>query len=198
MIETPDTGREDAEMHQDGAGVSAADVMAWFVREVLPLEVILTQFLRQNRRNKSDVEDLRQEVYLRVCEAANKGLPENTKPFVFATARNLVIDRVRNEQVVPIEVVSDLDEMKIASDTLGPERAVIARDELRRLQAAIEALPPRCREVVILGRVEGLTGQEIATRLGITHQTVSEHLANGIKALAETLHGESLTLRRKM
>jgi RNA polymerase sigma factor (sigma-70 family) len=198
MIETPDTGREGAELHPPGASVSAAEVMAWFVREVLPLEVILTHFLRQNRKNKSDVEDLRQEVYLRVCEAANKGIPENTKPFVFTTARNLLIDRVRKEQIVPIEVVSDLDEMKITNDTIGPERTAIARDELRRLQAAIDSLPPRCREVVILGRVEGLTGQEIAARLGVTHQTVSEHLANGIKALAETLHGEQLTLRRKM
>jgi RNA polymerase sigma factor (sigma-70 family) len=197
MIETPDTGRDDAELHPPDASVGAADVMAWFVREVLPLEAILTHFLRQNWRNQSDVEDLRQEVYLRICEAANKELPEVTKPFVFTTARNLLINLVKKEQVVPIEAVSDLDEMRIATDALGPERTVIARDELRRLQAAIEELSPRCRDVIFLGRVEGLTGQEIATRLGITQQTVSEHLANGIKALAETLHGEPVPLRRK-
>jgi RNA polymerase sigma factor (sigma-70 family) len=196
MIETPDTRRDDSGLHPSGAGVSAADVMAWFVGEVLPLEAILTHFLRQNWRNTSEVEDLRQEVYLRICQAASKELPDVAKPFVFMTARNLLIDRVRKEQVVPIEAVSDLDDMK-GSDVLAPERAVIARDELRRLQAAIENLPPRCREVIVLGRVEGLTGQEIAARLGITHQTVSEHLRNGIKALAEMLHGEPAKPRRK-
>ncbi len=45
---------------------------AWFVREVLPLEATLVQFLRKASRNESDVEDLRQEVYMRLFETAKK------------------------------------------------------------------------------------------------------------------------------
>jgi RNA polymerase sigma-70 factor (ECF subfamily) len=186
MIETPDTNRDKG----GSSDADASDVMAWFVREVLPLEAILMHFLRQNWRNQADIEDLRQDVYVQVSEAALRELPGVAKPFVLATARNLLINRVRREQIVPIDAVSDLDEMAFAAEAPGPERAAIARDELRRLQAAIDELPPRCREVIVLGRVEGLNGREIAERLGITHQTVSEHLANGIKALAEILHDE--------
>ena len=83
------------------------------------------------------------------------------KPFVFATARNLLIDRVRREQVVPIEAVADLDALDIAIDAPGPDRNAMARDELRRLHAALDQLPPRCREVVVK-RIEGLTRREIA------------------------------------
>jgi RNA polymerase sigma factor (sigma-70 family) len=198
MAETPEKGRNGAELHPTGASVSAADVMDWFVREVLPLEAILMHFLRQNWRNQADIEDLRQEVYVRICEAAQKELPALAKPFVLMTARNLLINRVRREHVVPIEAVSDLDDLAFAADAPGPERSTIARDELRRLQAAIDALPPRCREAVVLGRMEGLAGREIAARMGVSQQTVSEHLANGIKALAEALHGDTAALRRKM
>lgn len=79
----------------------------WFMREVLPLEATLVQFLRQNWRNWSDIADLRQEVYMRVYEAAQKKIPEQTRAFVLTTARNIVIDRVRQERVIPIEMVID-------------------------------------------------------------------------------------------
>jgi RNA polymerase sigma-70 factor (ECF subfamily) len=62
---------------------------------------------------------------------------------------------------------------------------------LRRLQAALDRLPPRCREVVVLRRIEGLSRPEIALRMGISTDTVSEHLAHGMFVLAELLYGEN-------
>jgi RNA polymerase sigma factor (sigma-70 family) len=190
MVEIQDTGRENAGTPRLGEGMSAAELMIWFAREVLPMEPMLMHFLRSNWRNKDDIDDLRQDVYLRVCEAAQKKVPDQVKPFVLATARNLLIDRARRERVVPIEAIADPDAMAMVLDAPSPESAVIARDELRRLQAAIDDLPPRCREAIILGRIEGLTGREIAARMGISEMTASEHLAKGIYALIETLHGE--------
>ena len=72
MVETPETSREDADLRHAGAAMTASDVKAWFVREVLPLEAALMQFLRHNWRNNSDIDDLRQEVYVRVYEAAQQ------------------------------------------------------------------------------------------------------------------------------
>src|SRR6185437_5228285 len=117
---------------------------------VLPLEAALMQFLQHNWRNKNDIADLRQEVYVRVFDAAKKEIPARTRQFVFATARNLLITRIRDESVVPIEAVADLDALNVAKDEPGPERSAAARDELRRLQSALERLPPRCRQAVIL------------------------------------------------
>ncbi len=189
MIETPDFSREDAVPHRSDEGRSAAEVMAWFAREVLPLEPLLMHFLRNNWRDGGEIEDLRQDVYLRVCEAAQQEFPGQIKPFMLATARNLLINRARRERVVPIEAIADPDTLNLATEMPGPDRTIVARDELRRLQTAIDHLPPRCREAIILGRIEGLNGREIAQRMGIAERTVSEHLAKGIAALAETLHG---------
>ena len=188
MVETPETSREKGA----SAGMTVADgeLHAWFVREVLPLEAILMQFLRQNWRNQAEVEDLCQDVYLRLYEAAQARLPDHTKPFVFATARNLLIDRVRREQVVPIEAMADLDLLGMAADAPGPDRNAMARDELRKLHSALDKLPPRCREVVVLKRIEGLTRREISARMGITQDTVSEHLAHGMWVLADILYRE--------
>lgn len=191
MAKPPDRSIEDAHADSVGAAVSAADVETWFVREVLPLETTLMQFLSHNWRNEADIADIRQDVYEQVCEAAQERLPDNTKAFVFRTARNLIIDRFRHEQVVSIEAVPDLEAFEAAADVPGPERAAVARSELRRVEVAVESLPPRCREALLLGRIEGLSAREIATRMGITEQAVSKHLKHGIRALADLLYGDS-------
>lgn len=190
MAKTSDTGREETDLRVQGAMISASEVSDWFVREVLPLELILMHFLQHNWQNPSDIVDLRQEVYLRVFEGAQSGIPQHTKRFVLTTARNLLIDRVRREHVVPIDVVADVEAINVALDTPGPDRAAMARDELRRLQLVLDRLPPRCREAVVMAHVEGLTGQEIAQRMNISEATVSRHLANGIKAFTDILFGE--------
>jgi len=196
MGETPENGRETADLRRS-AGMTEDGINGWFVREVLPLEAALMQFLRRSWPNKSDIDDLAQEVYARVYEAAREKIPQPVKPFVFTIARNLLIDRVRHEQVVPIEAVADLETLGVAVDAPGPDRSVMAQDELRRLQAALEKLPPRCREVVVLGRIEGLSGKEISQRLGIGASTVSEHLATGMNTLADLLFGDEAELGRK-
>lgn len=196
MIEASDTGRDDVDLRHAGVGVSASEICDWFVREVLPLEAALTQFLQHNWRNRSDIEDLLQDVYTRVFDSALKQLPENPKAFVFTTARNLLIDRVRREQIIPIEAVSDLDALNVAMDAPGPDRNAIARDELRRLQVALDRLPPRCRQAVVLRQVEGLSRRQIANRMGIGEETVKEYLAEGVCALADMLYGEAANLRR--
>lgn len=149
------------------------------------------QYMQHNWRNRHEIADLRQEVYVRVYEAARKQIPNPARPFVFTIARNLLINRVRHERIVPIDAVADLDALDIAADMPGPDRNVIARDELRRLQAAIDRLPTRCREAVTLGRIEGLSGQEIAARMGISEATVSKHLTLGMYALANVLYGQA-------
>jgi RNA polymerase sigma factor (sigma-70 family) len=188
---TPETDFHGVELRCAEKVVASSQAKAWFVREVLPLEAMLTRFLHKNWRNKADLEDFRQEIYAHVLDAAETKIPDRAKPFVFSVARNLLVDRFRKEHVVPIEAAAELDTLNIPADEPGPERSVVARDMLRRLQAAIDRLPPRCREAFVLKRIEGLSRQEIAERMGIAEQTVSDHIAYGMRVLADVLYGES-------
>jgi len=197
MADIPKTGRDSADLRPSGVGATVPALQEWFVREVLPLEAMLTQFLRRSGRSKSDIDDLIQDVYVRVCEAAAKEIPDPAKPFVFTVARNLLIDRLRREHVVPIETVEDLDALNIAIDAPGPDQALIAREELRRVQAALDQLPRRAREAVILRKVEGLSWKEIGQRMGIAERTVNRHLTDAMHALADTLYGDPPDVRRK-
>jgi RNA polymerase sigma factor (sigma-70 family) len=185
MVETPDTNCSEPAARAASGAISAPEVKAWFVREVLPLEAALVQFLNRSGRSKSEVEDLRQDVYMRVCAAAYNEIPRQTKSFVFKAARNLLIDRVRHEQIVSIESVENLDVLNIAIDEPTADRVVIAREELHKLQAALSKLPERLREAIVLQKIEGLSVREIADRTGVAERTVERSLADGVRALAD-------------
>lgn len=188
--EKPNWNGESVNSHAGGTAVPSAEVRTWFVRDVLPLEAMLMRFLQRNCRNASDVEDVRQEVYANILRSAEKKLPERTKPFLFATARNVLINRLHRENVIPLEIAADLDLTIVPSDDPGPERAVLARETLRRLQLALNDLPPRQREALLLKRLEGLSLHEISQRMGISEQVVSNYIRRGIFALADQLYGE--------
>lgn len=195
MRDKPETN-PDATGSLPGEGVAVPGLEAWFVEEVLPLEAALMQFLRRGGRKAHEIADLRQEVYLRVCEAAKVQIPRPVRPFLFTVARNLLIDQMRRDRVIPIDAVAELESLNIPADMPGPDRSAIARSDLRKLQAALDDLPPRCREVLVLRRIEGLSRQQIAARMGITDKTVTQYLTSGVRALANHLYAEDEIRRR--
>ena len=167
----------------------SSDLDAWFAGNILPHEAALTRYLRRAWRNPADVPDIRQDVYIRVYESAADRRPELPKAFLFATARNLLTDRIRRGRIVSIDYTQDLDSLNVLIDDLSPEQRLSAREELGRLAKALDALSSPCRDVIWLRRVEGLSQREAAQRLGMLEGTLESHLCRGLRALAEALYG---------
>ncbi|WP_133817258.1 RNA polymerase sigma factor [Tahibacter aquaticus] len=169
---------------------------AWFVREILVHEAALEQYLRRCWSHSDELLDLRQEVYVRVYEAAGKLRPHQPKSFLFATARHLITDRLRRGRVVSIEPAGDFESLNVLVDEVSPERRFGARQILKRLAEAFDRLPDRCREVVWLRRVEELPQKEVARRLGITEKAVEKQIAKGMRLIADHFHGADEIGRR--
>lgn len=146
------------------------------------------RFLRRCWPYAQDLHDLRQEIYIRVYEAAARSRPFQAKAFLFATAKHLITDRVRRQRIVTIDTVGDLETLDvIITDEISPERRLGARQELRALAQAFDRLPARCRETVWLRRVDRLPQKLVAARLGVTEKTVEKHLMKGMKLLTEAM-----------
>jgi RNA polymerase sigma factor (sigma-70 family) len=178
----------------DSGQLAIEAVDNWFSSEVLPLEPALMRLLRRHWRYPDDHADLRQDIYMRVYEASMRdGVPESTVAFVFTCARNLLVDRARRAQAIPFDVCADMEELPEPPESdFTPEQFASARQELRLLQLALDDLPPRCREVVVLRKIEGLSQNDIADRLGIAVGTVEKQITRGIRALAETLYAQGV------
>jgi RNA polymerase sigma factor (sigma-70 family) len=164
----------------------------WFARQVLVHEALLVRYLARIWPNRDEIHDLRQETYIRVYEAARKSRPHAPKSFLFATARHLMADRVRRSRVVSIEAIGDLDVLNVPVEDASPEQRLNARQELMQLARAFSVLPPKCREVVWLRRVEELSQKEVASRLNISEKTVESHIVKGTRMLADVLFGRTV------
>lgn len=159
----------------------------WFVQEILIHEEALMRYLQRVWPHRDEVHDLRQDLYVRIYEAAAKSVPTQPKAFLFASARHLMTDRLRRSKVVSIEPMGDFDYSHVLKEEVTPERWSGGRQSLRRLSEALDRLPARCREVVWLRRVEALSQKDVAMRLGISEKTVEKHIAKGMRLLADAL-----------
>ena len=155
----------------------------WFVREILAHEAALTRYIARAHRTSADVQDLRQEIYIKVLEAAEKSRPTSPRYFLFTCAKHLLIDHARRSRIVRIDLLQDCDGLNVLVDEVSPERSTGSFQQLQRLLDAFEQLPDRCREVVWLRKIEDLPQKDIAGRLGIAEATVEAHLVRGMRLL---------------
>ena len=68
--------------------------------------------------------------------------------------------------------------------------------ELRRVQAGLNNLPERCREAVMLRKIEGLSTREAAVRMGVGVDTIERQLVLGMRALTDFMLGGTGKIRR--
>jgi RNA polymerase sigma-70 factor (ECF subfamily) len=104
------------------------------------------------------------------------------RALLFTIARNVLKNHWRWSALRRIEQSTDFSELDVTSDAPGPDRHLLARHDLEALEAAVTALPPRCRAVFLLSRIEGLSNAEVAQRCSISVKMVEKHLAKAIVA----------------
>jgi len=108
----------------------------------------------------------------------------------------LAIDTVRHNKRSPINHVADLAQIAVLDSRPNAAEAACKSEELDLLLEAIESLPPRCREIVILRKLRGLSQKEIAARLGIAEHTVEGQGGKGLDRCEEFLRQRGV-IRRK-
>jgi RNA polymerase sigma factor (sigma-70 family) len=161
----------------------------WFAEQILPHEVALTRYLNRAWPNPSEIPDLRQDIYVRVYEASKYSRPDSPRAFLFATARNLLSDHFRRHGVVSIESTGDPARFDALVNDVSPEREVNAKQEIHRLALAFDTLSDKCRRIVWLRRIEGLSQRQTAERLGLREVAVESQLARGMRALTRAMYG---------
>ena len=169
-----------------------------YLLQALEFESVLRACLYRYTRNQSDVEELLQETYARLITAAASDDPEvrSVRAFALTIARNVAFDWLRHRQVVPIELVADLEALDVLDENEQIDEIVNSHQELEVLVGAIQGLPDRCRQVFTLRKVYGYSQREIAVRMNISENTVEQHLTRAARRCAEALFDQPLGARR--
>ena len=157
-----------------------AESAGWFENQILPHDAELRNFLHKIAP-PGLVDDLVQETYIRVLKARTVSVVRSPRGLLFAIARNAARDTYRKSAISRTIQVAEIEEIGVLDDARDSAELTCVHQELSILEAAILSLPPRCREVLMLRKLEGLSHGEIASRLGITVHTVEAQLTNGLR-----------------
>lgn len=152
----------------------------WFSQAIRPHEGELRAYLRGRFPTLPDVDDLVQETYARLIKARATGQATLTRAYLFVVARNVALDLIRREKVVAIDRLAEVDDLYVVEERPDAAETLNHEQELALLDDAMRALPPRCREILTLRRIEGLSHRAIAEQLGIAESTVNAQLAIGL------------------
>lgn len=169
--------------------VIPSEFNTWFVKEILVHERALRGYLSRFFRSISDVEDVVQETYARLLSLnpTATATVRNWHAFLFTSARNVAIDRIRRSRVVSLDTLAEMGSKDVLDHTPSVEDALSARQELALLLDTITTLPDRCRKALTLRKLYGLSQRDIAQRLGITESTVEKLVAHGVRLCAERM-----------
>lgn len=149
----------------------------------------LERFVRHLGVTESDLEDVLAEVFARAFARVgsfNAASGTRYSTYLYAIARNLVTDRLRASGRAPAMLV--LEETLLEADTRveSPLEALLRREQVERIRAALPRLNPSDREIIILSYDRELTCREIMEVMGKPSVTaVTTHLYKAVKRLRE-------------
>ena len=157
----------------------------WFPAEVQPHEATLRAWLRSRFPSLPDLDDIVQESYARLLRARETGRVAYAKAFLFTTARNAALDLFRRRVTAGTDSIAEMEQLHVIEDAPSVPDAVSRQQELALLAEAIRNLPDRCRQVLTLRKLYGLSQKEIAARLGIAEHTVEVQVGKGMRRCAD-------------
>lgn len=128
-----------------------------------------------------DLDDVVQESYLRVWKASATQRIESAKAFLFTVARRLAVDHIRRNRRSPIEGSDHSVDLTGVEDKVDALADTGKRERVQLLADAIAELPPRCRKVFILHKIEGLSRKEVGAKLSLSSKTVEAHTAHAMR-----------------
>ena len=160
---------------------------AWFASAILPHEADLLRQARRWAASEDEARDLLHEAYVQLLGLAAWDGIANPAAYALRTIRNCALQRMRHARIVPMRQFAALEEAEFADPAPDSFAIAAGREELARMMAAVNALPPVCRRVILLRKFEEMAPRAIAQRLGISLSTVEKHLARGTLALTRAL-----------
>ncbi len=137
--------------------------------------------------NRADAEDLTQEVFVRVFRSLDTYTPGTFEGWLHRITTNLFLDQARRRARLRFDSLGDDSDQRLPGRVPAPDHQVLATLFDSDVEAALSALAPQFRAVVVLCDIEGLSYEEIADVLGLKLGTVRSRIHRGRAQLRKAL-----------
>lgn len=138
----------------------------------------LVRFLTSRLRSPHEAREVAQEAYVRVLSLDTPGAVSFLRAFLFKTASNIAIDRIRHRQRCPhandVSLFDELPELRT------PETRAEGAQEIALLSTLLASLPPKCRYAFLLHKVDGLPTREISAVMNLSERQVRDYILRAL------------------
>ena len=177
-------------LHETPPPAGAQSAKSALVAAYLERRADLTRFFTLRLRSAAAAEDLVQEIFIRLADAAAPAEIQNPAAYLYRLGSNLMLDRLRGErragrrEAAWVETqTSRLGGVEVSVEPTA-EAAVAARQRLAILAEALLDLSPQTQRVFRMHKFEGMSHPEVAQALGISRSAVEKHMMAALKHLA--------------
>jgi RNA polymerase sigma factor (sigma-70 family) len=163
---------DEVESHVESTAVAVAELFREHNR-------VLVGYLRSRLGSLQEAKEIAQEAYVRLLQLHEPGTPGLLRAYLFKTASNLAIDRLRHRRVrqrseEQPQLFEELNTTRGESD--DPAEQLLAREQADRLLGYLQELPIKCQQVINLHRVEGFSQLDVSARLGMSERMVRRYV----------------------
>jgi RNA polymerase sigma factor (sigma-70 family) len=163
---------DEVESHMESTAVAVSELFREHNR-------MLVGYLRSRLGSEQEAKEVAQEAYVRVLQLHEPGAPGLLRAYLFKTAANLAVDRLRHRRVQQRfeqqpQLFEELNATSGESD--DPAEQLLAREQADQLLRFLQELPTQCQQVMSLHRFEGLSQRDVAVRLGISERMVRRYV----------------------
>ncbi|AMN46285.1 RNA polymerase sigma-70 factor, ECF subfamily [Steroidobacter denitrificans] len=159
---------------------------SWFVEWRVPIRKWLSS---RSSVPAADLDDVAQEVFLRLLRYSDDIVIDNPQGYLFRVAANVASEWRERARLRCPHDQNWLHDLSIEPAN-EPENAVARAVLGQHVRAAIDRLPPRQRTALLLHVNDGLTYMQIAERLGLSYRAVMRDLTRAYSRLRLQLNAE--------
>jgi RNA polymerase sigma-70 factor (ECF subfamily) len=155
----------------------------WVAAHILPNEARVRRWLHRWPISREDVDELLQDAYCRISLLDSVEHIDRPFAYFFSIVRNLLARSHRRQRVISLELIAEVEAYNDYANTVEEQ----ASDRLvyEKIVSLIGQLPPRCRQIIRLRKLDDWSHKQIAAHLGISEKTVECQVRLGIRAIRD-------------
>jgi RNA polymerase sigma factor (sigma-70 family) len=156
----------------------------------------LLRFIAAKLGSKQEAHEIAQEAYVRLLRLDHREAVSYLRAFLFKTAGNLAMDRLRQRARRGFMLPARGKDFSVFE--LSPERLIEGEQAVRALRAGLAELPTKCQRAFLMHRVQGLSCQDIAKRMGLQERMVRLYVSRALEYLRARIEAEDDTQARTL
>lgn len=148
----------------------------------------LSQFAFSIVKSRESAEEIASDVFMNVWKSRERLLQvDNLRVYLYVSAKNIALNYLNKAARAQHFSLDEL-EVDFSVNTATPEQIFISGEMVKRIEAAVNALPPKRKMIFKLIREDGLKYKEVAQILDISVNTIDVHMAQALKSISAAIN----------